>query len=69
MTKFAIIKQELERTGRISRNFCLGMYYTRLAARITDLREEGWDFQPKDENGDYVYYAIKRPPLKQPALL
>ena len=43
--------------GKITRNECLNNYITRLSAIILVLKQEGWEFETKEEKGDYVYYA------------
>ena len=44
----------------ITRNECLKNFVTRLAARITDLKDEGWNIEGESVDTqlgkDYVYY-------------
>lgn len=61
--KQRIVKRLLA-TGKISRNECLKNYISRLGAIICDLTKEGWEFETKNVNGDYVY-TIKVTPYKQ----
>ena len=68
-SKIEIIREKIEREGKISRNWCLAMYYTRLAARITDLRNEGWEIEGKEVFNDYVYVVTKRPKARQLSLV
>jgi hypothetical protein len=55
----------------ITRNECLSQFpaITRLGARINDLKEEGYEFETKQEHGDYVYRLVKRPAAKQLSLV
>lgn len=64
-----VIKQLLDK-GKISRNFALKNFISRLGAIICDLKEEGWDFEtefidsPKPDGSkgkNYVYVATKVP--------
>jgi len=59
-TQMDIIKAELKRSGKISRNWCLKRFITRLSAYILFLRNEGWKFKAGfTENNDYLYVVIK----------
>lgn len=58
------VKDQLEAQGKISRNQALRNFVTRLASRIADLRQEGWEFDIKREEGDYVYYVREKPAPK-----
>ena len=58
--KERIIKRLLS-VGQISRNECLRNYISRLGAIICDLTKEGWEFDTKNVQGDYVYYVTKTP--------
>lgn len=53
----------LNKTGKISRNFCLSKYISRLSDIIFRLRRKGWKIEGKfvEKNGgrDYVYKVIK----------
>jgi hypothetical protein len=51
----------LLKTGKISRNACLRNYISRLGAIICVLKDEGWDFRPEHEEGDYIYYTARCP--------
>lgn len=64
-----VVKQLLDK-GKISRNFALQHYISRLGALIFDLKEEGWDFatyqvdtkKPDGTMGkNFVYEATKVP--------
>jgi Helix-turn-helix domain len=59
----------LERDGRISRNACLSMFISRLAARIADLEEDGWVFKTEKVGGDFVYRVVERPKARQLTLV
>lgn len=58
-TQKAWILKQLRENGRITRNECLKNYISRLGARISDLKSEGWKIEGefiKTTNGkDYVY--------------
>jgi len=69
--------RELNTSGRISRNYCLSLYFlkvrpsiTKLATLISDLRlKDKWDIErrhEKDSNGndDEVYYLVRSPMKK-----
>jgi Helix-turn-helix domain len=64
-----IIADILERDGRITRNACLRMYISRLAARIADLEDDGWKFETKKVGNDYEYRVIERPKAEQLVLV
>lgn len=64
-----VVKQLLDK-GKISRNFALKNYISRLGAIIQDLEENGWEFNahyiPSDNKGrNYVYEVIKCPLKKR----
>ena len=61
MTQLEKIREQLLKNGRISRNFCLRNYISRLGARIIDLKKEGFEFNAHNEGGDYVYEVVKMP--------
>jgi uncharacterized protein (DUF342 family) len=62
-SQHAWIAAQLTKRGKITRNQCLARYISRLAARISDLREAGWEIvgnTVKTKNGkDYVYTLVK----------
>ena len=66
-----VIKQLLEK-GKISRNFALQAYISRLGAIIFDLKEEGWDFKtynvdtkkPDGTIGKNFVYEVTKAPYK-----
>lgn len=68
-TQLKKIVQQLTENGKVSRNWALKNYITRLSARILDLRNAGWEIEARNErtmNGygrglDRVYKLIKRP--------
>jgi hypothetical protein len=68
-TQLERIVDILERDGRISRNQCLRMFISRLAARIADLELDGWKFETEKVGGDYVYRVVERPAVKQLSLV
>ena len=59
------VKKLLLNYGKVSRNHCLEQRLTRLTSRIDDLKNEGWEIEPKREkiNGgtDFVYYLKSSP--------
>ena len=60
ITQKDLIKERLFLEGKVSRNWCLGKYITRLGARINDLRKEGIEtdgrFVNTEFGKDYVYF-------------
>ncbi len=64
LTQEQWIKEILDREGKISRNQALRNFVTRLSARIGDLQQDGWTFDIKREEGDYVYVVKEKPAPK-----
>ncbi|MFA6314947.1 MAG: hypothetical protein WC648_01075 [Candidatus Paceibacterota bacterium] len=64
-TQLNFIKEQLLRTGEISRNFCLRNYISRLGARIDNMKREGYSFDVERRDGDYVY-KLKTDPTRPP---
>jgi hypothetical protein len=64
-SQVAWIAKQLETRGTITRNQCLSRFISRLAARIADLRAEGWQIAgerlPKKNGVDYRYTLISKP--------
>jgi hypothetical protein len=60
------IINELNINGKISRNYCLSQFISRLGAYVCDLQKEGWKFKPETLNGDYVYTVIEKPSRNAP---
>jgi hypothetical protein len=64
-TQLEWTKDRLLQDGQVSRNGALQNYFTRLGARIADLKQEGWEINGewrKTEHGkDFVYYLVKAP--------
>lgn len=56
---------KLLKDGFITRNECLRVYISRLSAIIQVLEVEGWEFEAKDKEGDYIYKITKCPLTKQ----
>lgn len=61
---------KLREKGWVSRNECLRMYpaIARLAARIDNLKEMGWNVDGKRDpfgGNDYVYFLVSEPAPKQ----
>ena len=61
MTQLNKIREELLKNNKVSRNWCLSWFCTRLGAHIITLKREGFEFNPHNEGGDYVYEVVKRP--------
>jgi len=71
MKQREFILSRLKENGEVTRNECLRNYISRLASRIHELREEGFEFETfyrpvLDDDGnkigqDYVYKVIKTP--------
>lgn len=65
--KEQIIKKLLD-DGFVSRNWALQNYIGRLASRMTDLKDEGWEFRTEnvEENGgmNFYYYPLRSPRKK-----
>lgn len=57
------VEQQLRERGAISRNTCLRNYISRLGAIICDMKADGWEFETKTAEGDYVY-VLKKDPRK-----
>ena len=75
-TQTRTVMDELERKGKITRNWALNRRITRLGAIIKDLCNAGWSFEDTQSNKeilhgkfeetrwgerDYVYYLIAKP--------
>jgi hypothetical protein len=67
-TQEQFVITHLKEHGKISRNFCLQNFISRLGAIICNLNQNGWDIQGnwvKTDNGrDYVYTLLDRPKKK-----
>jgi hypothetical protein len=67
------VRGKLLRDGAITRNQCLSQFpaITRLAARIADLKAQGYVFRAEDTGRDEVYHLvnIKGKPYVTPANL
>lgn len=59
----------LEERGEVTRNQALGVYFSRLASRIDDLKQSGWKFREEKRGGDYAYILVSAPKLKQMAMV
>jgi hypothetical protein len=63
------IRMKLEMEGYISRNYCVRTFLSyRLGARILELRQEGYDIEGKEEDGDFIY-RLKVKPERQLQLI
>lgn len=64
-----LIKSILREKGQISRNWALNNRIGRLASRMTDLKNDGWEFETKKIGqdlkngiqGDFIYKLSKTP--------
>jgi hypothetical protein len=58
-TQKQFVIDQLNKTGKISRNFCLNNYITRLGAIVCHLnKKEGWNLEGYWKEGDYIYSKI-----------
>lgn len=53
------VTAQLKENGEITRNQCLSRYISRLSAIALNLKQEGWELEGFDRDGDYVYRLIK----------
>ena len=64
-TQETIVIHELMEHGRITRNWCLKNYISRLGAIIYNLKKVGWVFEAGFEHypygKDFVYKTLKSP--------
>lgn len=64
------IKTILREQGKISNFFAVETKLTyRLAARIAEIRKEGWDIETKEEDTNCIYTLIREPLPEQKKLL
>ena len=59
------VEAHLRESGTISRNWCLNLRITRLAAIMRTLKLEGWQFMTYKADGDYIYRLINTPPYEK----
>lgn len=67
-TQIDFIVNQLKTNGFISRNFALRNFIGRLASRMDDLRNLGWEFETKivkENGGKNFYYYVTKSPLKK----
>lgn len=63
--KREVIWKQIARKGYVSRNWCLGIFYTRMASLATKLRYEGvriggyWGYQITNKGGKDFYYVLE----------
>lgn len=60
-TQKQIVINRLLDMGGISRNWALKNYISRLSAHILELKKEGWEFETKRYNGNYIYLVTYCP--------
>jgi len=63
ITQLEFVRDQILKTGRISRNFCLQNFITHLGSRIWDLRKEGFMFEVERDGHDYIYIATRIPAI------
>ena len=72
-TQKTFVISQLKDYGKISRNFCLQNFITRLGAIVEKLNNEGYVIQgayEKTEKGkDYIYTLISLPPKSKYEIL
>ncbi len=63
-----IVLEQMQKTGRVTRNWCLQGYISRLSAIIFDLKEEGFHIEAFRNGGDQVYVLVEVTPaeVKEP---
>ena len=61
-----MVKNVLKQEKKITRNYCLRRFISRLSAIIFNLKEKGWEFStrriyldPNKKSWDFVYDVIK----------
>jgi hypothetical protein len=66
VTQEIIVKTVLKQEKKITRNYCLKRFISRLSAIIFVLKEKGWEFStrrvyldPNKKSWDFVYDVIK----------
>lgn len=64
MSQKQFVINKLNTNGFITRNYCLKNYISRLSALILNLKNEGWNIEGRDDNGDYIY-EVKGSPFKK----
>ena len=66
-TQYIFVIKHLVKHNKISRNFALSKFISRLSAIIYNLKDRGWIFKSgfvKTAYGqDYVYYVLSRPKI------
>ncbi len=55
------VEEKVETAGKVTRNFALKNFISRLGALICDFRKEGMDIEAKFVEGDYVYVLKDKP--------
>jgi hypothetical protein len=54
-TQILFTLKQLLKKGQISRNLCLKNFFSRLGARMCDLKKEGLIYTTERFEGDYIY--------------
>lgn len=60
MTQEELVVGQLNTFGKVSRNWALRNYISRLSAITYDLKKKGWEFKKEREGGDYIYRVTKK---------
>ncbi len=55
----------LRKEGKISRNFCLQNYISRLGAIVCNLRKEGMNIEAEFKDNDYMYRLMDTPKVTE----
>ena len=58
------VEKTLKENGKITRNFALQNFISRLGAIICDMKADGWEIEATRNNGDYVYTLVQAPKKK-----
>ena len=62
-TQRQIVEEQLKKYGKVSRNWCLKRFISRLGAIICELKKDGWiilgTYQKAGSGQDYIYRVIK----------
>lgn len=68
ISQIEMIVNRLKLEGQVSRNWALRNFIGRLASRMDDLRNLGWEFETKivkENGGKNFYYYVTKSPLKK----
>lgn len=72
-TQLNWVKEKLTKDGKVSRNQALSVYFSRLGARVEDLRSAGWKIESKSvkENGgtNFYYFLTSKPKVRKISII